>query len=91
VAWIGYAATGLADDAATVGLGLEHELLVRGDTRVFGRAGFFSQSGGGEVFDVEPDRTVGTFGLGLTSGLRFQLDAAVLTNWDVVVSAAVRF
>lgn len=95
VAWLGYGQTGwLGGNATEVHVGGEYELLARGQNRLFGRAGFFTVSteNDGAFFDEDRfHRNVATIGAGLTVGLRFQVDAAVLTNGDAIVSAGIRF
>lgn len=92
LSWVDYA-TVLADpdaNATEVNVGGEYELYAFGQARLFGRAGFFTVTGGNESLG-QTGQSVGTFGGGIVFGPRFQVDAAYLTRGDAVVSAAVRF
>lgn len=99
VTWVGYSDSLVAKDATELHLGGEYELVATDQMRVLGRAGYFRVSAT-EIFDFDDDgnfiteerpENVGTFGAGFVFGPRLQVDVAVLTRGEAVVSAGLRF
>ncbi len=85
----------LSENSTEFHLGGEYQLMPVGQNRFFVRAGVFTgkeasinTTTGNSSTDTS---TTGTVGGGVVIGQQFQVDLAVLTRKEVVVSAAVRF
>jgi hypothetical protein len=81
-----------AEDVTELHLGGEYQLMPVGQNRIFLRAGLYT--GKESEFNAAATTkttTTGTFGAGVVVGQQFQVDLAVLTRKEFVLSAAVRF
>jgi long-subunit fatty acid transport protein len=84
----------VTDDATEFHLGGEYQIMSGGSHRFFVRTGLYTGREGELNFSTTPTTkttTTGTFGGGVVIGQQFQVDLAVLTRKELVVSAAYRF
>jgi hypothetical protein len=80
------------DDSTEFHLGGEYQVMSAGQHRFFVRTGLYTgREGELSATPTTKTTTTGTFGGGVVIGQQFQVDLAVLTRKELVVSAAVRF
>jgi hypothetical protein len=81
------------DDVTEFHVGGEYQIMSGGSHRFFVRTGLYTGKEGELTFPLPPLKTTttGTFGFGAVIGQQLQVDLAVLTRKELVVSAAYRF